>query len=80
MFLLGVEHWKDQIGSNLATSIKLRIPRIHNIAVTPWGLSSTGEMGKSPDLKLRSLNLCSVHVRRSGFLNNEDVGLEAAII
>ena len=29
----------------------------HNAAVRPWGLSSTGQKGNSPDLYLRSLNL-----------------------
>jgi len=37
--------------------IKLRIPKVNYRAVRPWGLSSTGQKGNSPDLKLRSLNL-----------------------
>ena len=31
-----------------------------SMAVSPWGLSSTGREGKNPDLQLRSLNRCSV--------------------
>ena len=80
MILLGVEHWKVGIGGNLVPPIKLRIPEVINLAVRPWGLSSIGRKGNSPDLNLRSLNLYSVHLRRCNFSDNEEVGLEAAIL
>ena len=80
MILLGVEHWKVRIGGNLVSPIKLRIPEVNNSAVRPRGLSSVGRKGNSPDLKLRSLNLCSVHLRKWKSYDSEEVGLEAAIL
>ena len=57
VYLLGVEHWKGQTGSNLVDPIKLRIPESNYEAVRLWALRSIGREGKSLDLKLRSLNL-----------------------
>ena len=58
---LGVEHWKETTGRNLAFLIKLRIPVDYSTAVRLRGRSSVGRKGNSPDLQLRSLNLRSVH-------------------
>ena len=76
----GVEHWKVSTGSNLAKPIKLRILCLNYSAVRLRGLSSVGQKGNSPDLNLRSLNLCSVHLRWWSFSDTEEVGLEAAIL
>ncbi len=58
MYPVGVEHWKVLTGRKLAKPIKLRIRRINYLAVRRWGLSSIRQKGNSPDLYLRSLNLC----------------------
>ncbi len=59
---LGVEHWKETTGRNLAFLIKLRIPVDYSAAVRLRGRSSVGRKGNSPDRQLRSLNICSVRL------------------
>jgi hypothetical protein len=80
VFPLGVEHWKVLRGSNTPRSIKLRIPEIKSAGVRRWGRSSTRQKGNSLDRRLRSLNLCSVHLRMCYSFDSEEVGLEAAIL
>jgi len=59
---LGVEHWKETTGRNLAFLIKLRIPVDYSAAVRLRGRSSVGRKGNSPDRQLRSLNIYSVQL------------------
>ncbi len=80
VFPLGVEHWMVLTGSNLARPTKLRIPEVITRQLDSGGEAPRVKTETAVDLKLRSLNSCSVHLRRSDFLDNEDVGLEAAII
>jgi len=59
-FIMVVEHWMGLRGASLVIPTKLRMPWWQSLAVSPWGLSSTGREGKNPDLQPRSLNRCSV--------------------
>ena len=80
VFPLGVEHWMVSTGSNLAEPTKLRIPEATARQLDSGGEAPRVKTETAVDLKLRSLNSCSVHLRRLDFFDNEDVGLEAAII
>ena len=60
--------------------INLRIPKVRALQLDSGGEAPRVKTETAVDLKLRSLNSYSVHLRRSDFFDNEDVGLEAAII